>query len=121
MEEKNAVEKRICLGCGLEKRIKSFPVNGRKHRGRICSICKLKGITLPIKEQGIKKETRESVLKLNYVGKDDYIASYEFLKSIGYSLDKDIHEQFCKKYNLTPNNPKELFDNYFSPKDLDLV
>ena len=121
MEQNIPVEKKVCVACGLEKRIKSFNVYGRGKRSRVCSICKLKGKTIPDREYKVKKETKESLLKLQSVDKDDYIATYKFLESIGYSLDKDIHEQFCKKYNLTPNSPKELFDNYFSPKQLELI
>jgi hypothetical protein len=53
--------------------------------------------------------------------KRDYVESFIFLKAMGYSLDQDIHIQFCKKYGLTPNDPKKTFKNIFTVKDCDLI
>ncbi len=34
-----------------------------------------------------------------YVTEEDYNATYNFLRRIGYDTDKDVHQQFIQKYD----------------------
>jgi hypothetical protein len=53
--------------------------------------------------------------------KRDYVEAFVFLRAMGYDLTQDIHIQFCKKYGLTPNDPKQTFQNIFTVKDCYLI
>jgi hypothetical protein len=113
--------KKICKACGLEKKIKSFGKTSVGNRGNVCNICKASGNTI---KKGVKSDSRhvkDNALQLGNPTIKDYINTYEFLESIGYNLSEDIHEQFCKKYNITPNSPKQEFKNYYSKKDCGFI
>ena len=89
------------------------------NRAGVCSKCKALGITIPDKKK--KEPQKQNPLQLGFVQVKDYENAYKFLESAGYSLKEDLHIQFCKKYGLTPNSPKQIFNNHYSPKDLGLV
>jgi hypothetical protein len=122
MNELEPVEKKICKACGVEKLHKRFTKLASGNRAGVCNICRSLGNT--IKKGGSKKQPKKNIpLSLGFVQVKDYENAYKFLEKIGYKLNKkgDIHEQFCKKYGLTPNSPKEIFNNHYSPKDLGLI
>ena len=121
MNELEPVETKICRACGNQKKLKSFGKTSSGNRGNVCNICKSLGNTI---KKGVKGEhyvVKNNVLQLGNVSIDDYIKVYKFLKSIDYDLSQDIHIQFCKKYGLTPNSPKQTFKNHYSQKDCGLV
>ena len=121
MKELEPVEKKICRACGVEKLSKRFTKLASGNRAGVCNICKSLGNTIPNKKP--KEKKKNIPLSLGFVKVEDYENAYKFLEKIGYSLDKDkdIHEQFCKKYGLTPSSPKQKFNKHYSPKDLGLV
>jgi hypothetical protein len=121
MEQIEPVEKKICRACGIEKQISKFPSLTSGNRAGVCRICKATGRNIPKEKIGRKEPKKNNPLQLGNISIKDYENTYRFLESIGYSLKKDLHEQFCKKYGLTPSSPKQEFNNYYSPKDLGLV
>jgi hypothetical protein len=118
--ETTTTETKVCKACGIEKDIKQYHTAkgiGDGYTAR-CKKCKLDGLLIP-KEKKEKIEYRP--LTLAAPSMEDYIETYSTLKVMGYDLTKDIHEQFCKKYNLIPNNPKQKFKHHISQKDCGLI
>lgn len=96
------MDKVVCVGCNIEKSVESFHKSkafstGRNSKCRICVNNYNK-----IRNKTLKKETDPSLRGLIIVhpSKDDYHKMYLFLNSVGYDPSKDIHRQFCEKYNL---------------------
>ena len=120
MEQLKPLETKVCKACNIEKDIKNFHRQAAVSDGYMarCKKCKLVGKLIP-KEKKEKKEIRP--LTLANPSAQDYINMYKFMESIGYSLKEDLHIQFCKKYGLTPSNPKQTFSSYYSQKDCGLV
>ena len=114
-------ETKECRACNEIKSIiefnKAYGTDGLSSRCKIC-IRNKKLIPKELKEQPGRKEL---VMELYATSKKDYIQTYKFLESIGYSLSGDIHLQFCEKHNLTPRTPKKKFLNHYTQKDLGLV
>ena len=121
MEQIDPVEKKICLACEKEKKITSYSRTRNGNRPNVCNSCRSLGRTIP-NELKSSRARKSTTLRLGNPKMIDYEKCYKFLESAGYSLkEEDIHEQFCKKYGLTPNSPKKTFLNYYSPKDLGLI
>jgi hypothetical protein len=122
MEEKEPVEKKICKVCEKEKKTTSFTKLLSGNRGGVCNLCKSLGRTIKKENISSKKVTKNHPLSLGNVSIKDYVLMYQFLERAGYTLgNNDIHEQFCKKYNLTPRTPKKKFLNHYSQKDCGLI
>jgi hypothetical protein len=121
MEQLDPVEKKICLACGIIKKLKSFGKTPSGNRGNVCNTCKAYGRTIKKMEEVKVVKKTNSPLMMFSVKKEDYIIMYNFFKSIGYSLETDIHTQFCEKHNLKPKIRKEPFPNHYSPKDCGLI
>ena len=120
MEQIDPVEKKICRSCGVEKQTKRFTKLATGNRAGVCNLCRALGNT--IKDKITKKVMpKNNPLQLGFVQLKDYENAYRFLENIGYSLKEDLHIQFCKKYGLTPNSPKQIFNKHYSPKDLELI
>jgi len=120
MNELEPVEKKICRACGVEKLAKRFTKLASGNRAGVCNICKSLGNTIPNKAS--KKKPKKNIpLSLGFVQLKDYEDAYKFLELMGYSLKKDLHEQFCMRYGLTPNTPKQIFKNHHSAEDLGLI
>lgn len=123
------MEVKVCKACHVERTIrnfvksKAFP-DGYESR---CKICKSNGTKIMFLNSGKwskkNKKIRDSEYILPFTNplKRDYVESYIFLREIGYSLDQDIHLQFCKKYNLEPIVRQKKSISKYSPKDCDLV
>ena len=58
-----------------------------------------------------------SALKLTNTKKTDYCDMYRFLGKIGYDLTRDIHIQFCEKYNLPLKKRPSKSQNHYGPND----
>lgn len=123
--EKQDLQFKTCCACKKEKEIKSFYRNmmmpsGWESRCKLCRQNKLKCRKGKSKRNAAKPALK-NVPQLWNVRKRDWIETYEFLKSIGYDLSKNIHEQFCERYNLQPR--KRMYEKsiQYSPKDLGLV
>lgn len=120
MQQLEPLETKVCKACNIEKNIKHFHRQTAVSSGYMarCKKCKLDGKIIP-KEKKEKKEIRPLTLAAPQI--EDYIEMYKLMETIGYSLNGDIHEQFCKKYGLTPSNPKQIFLSHYSQKDLGLI
>lgn len=114
-------ETKVCRACNQIKSViefnKAYNTDGFSSRCKIC-IRNKKLIPKELKEQPGRKEL---VMELYSTSKKDYIQTYKFLESIGYSLSGDIHLQFCEKHNLTPRTPKKKFLNHYSQEDCGLI
>jgi 3-hydroxyacyl-CoA dehydrogenase len=125
MEEKEALKTKICKVCFKEKTIKNFYkctacVGGLLPR---CKSCYLSKQTVKrVEEKKIKNTKYDDSLKLTGVQASDWKGTFEFLKSIGYDLNRNIAEQFAEKYSLNykPRNVKERLGTRFTPKDFGL-
>ena len=120
MEQLKPLETKVCKACNIEKDIKNFHRQAAVSDGYMarCKKCKLDGILIP-KEKKEKIEFRP--LTLAAPSKEDYIEMYLTLKKMKYDLNKDLHIQFCERYGLKPNSPKQIFKSHISQKDLGLI
>jgi hypothetical protein len=121
MEQKEPVEKKICRACLVEKPVTRFQKLASGNRGGVCNLCKSTGRTIKKDTISTKAKKKNIELNLGNVHRTDYITTYKFLQSIGYSLEGDIHEQFCERHNLKPRQPKRKFLNHYSQKDCGLI
>jgi hypothetical protein len=119
MNDQNPVEFKICRACGKEKSVKQFhKQNAADGYTARCKACQNSGLLIPknkIKNNGVL------ALTLTGLKEGDYVDMYNFFERIGYSLDMDIHEQFCLKHGLKPSHPKQKFNYHFTAKDLGLA
>lgn len=125
-EKKEVLKTKICCACKKEKEIKSFYKNKMMPLGyeSRCKVCKQNKLKCNGRGEYGKKAGRpqlKNTPQLWNVRKEDWIETYEFLKSIGYDLNKNIHEQFCERYDLKPR--KRMYEKsiQYTPKDLGLV
>jgi hypothetical protein len=110
---------KLCRACNKEKKVSQFhKQNAADGYTARCKMCQNNGTLIP-KEKFVKNEIVP--LTLTGLKEGDYVDMYNFFQSIGYSLDTDIHEQFCIKYGLKPSNPRQTFNYHFSPEDLGLI
>jgi len=129
MNELEPIKTKICKACHIERTVKHFVKtkafsDGYESR---CNICKKNGIKIIPKNSGKWSKKNKKIRSSEYIlpftnpQKEDFYLAYTFLRNIGYSLDQDIHIQFCKKYGLDPivRNKKSI--SKYSPKDCDLV
>jgi hypothetical protein len=121
MNELEPVETKICRACEKQKKITSYSRTSSGNRAGVCNMCRSLGNTIKNKNLSQKEPTKNTPLQLGNPSQKDYENAYRFLENIGYSLKEDLHIQFCKKYGLTPNSPKQTFLNHYSQKDLGLV
>ena len=120
---------RYCAACKLDKPSKDFYRNKLLISGYETRCKKCKNNRIKINQDGPRYAHRKPYQQewanyFNIIGvtKDDYKSMYIFLNKVGYSLEENnIHEQFCKKWGLTPHKPKKPFKNTFTPKDFNLV
>jgi len=120
MNELEPIEKKICRACGFAKRLKSFQTLKSGNKGGVCNLCKSQGKRIP-REPKPSRIPKNIELQFGFIRKEDYVEMYEFMEKIGYELQFDLHEQFCKKYGLTPNSPKKTFKNHYTQKDCGLI
>ena len=121
--EKELVETRICCSCKKEKPIKSFYKSTAKSIADRCKLCNQQNKKcIDVIEKPVKKGRGNSDgPALFNVSKRDWEKTFLFLKQIGYDLNKDLHLQFCEKYNLEPKKRTYEASVIYSPKDLGLV
>jgi methylphosphotriester-DNA--protein-cysteine methyltransferase len=120
MEQLEPIEKKICRACNIAKKLKSFQTLKSGNKAGVCNLCKSQGKKIP-KEHKSKPVIKNIALQLGFIRKEDYVEMYKAMEKMGYNLSKDLHEQFCKKYGLTPNKPKQKFNNYYTQKDCGLI
>lgn len=110
---------KTCITCKKEKSVESFHKSKAYTDGRNskCAICVNNYNKIKNKEH--KKETDPSLrgMVILLPKKDDFHKMYLFLQSIGYDPSKDIHQQFCDKYNLTYKKRDVSQKNKFSYDD----
>lgn len=121
MEQFDPVERKICRACNVLKKLKSFPILKSGNRAGVCSICKSTGKKIPKENKSPKNKLKNIELQLGFIRITDYVETYKNLEKMGYSLNEDIHEQFCRKYGLTPHSPKKRFLNHYSQRDCGLI
>jgi len=111
---------KVCRACNIEKDVKHFHKQNAVSDGYMarCKKCKLDGKLIP-KEKKEKIEFRPLTLAAPSI--QDYTEMYLTLKKMKYDLNKDIHIQFCERYGLKPNIPKQTFLSHHSQKDLGLI
>lgn len=120
MTDAPVLKTKVCRACGIEKDVKEFHRQKGISDGYIarCKKCKNDGILIP-KDKKEKQEFRP--LTLAAPTEEDYTEMYLMLKKMKYDLSRDLHIQFCEKYGLTPNNPKQIFMHHISQKKLGLI
>jgi hypothetical protein len=106
-----------CNVCGKEKSVDSFHKCSTCKFGRqgTCKICKSQ-------KDKMKRGTDNPREKLQFPRMypttiDDYREMFLFLKDCGYDPTKNIHEQFCLRYGLTPKERNEKDVGRFSYQD----
>jgi hypothetical protein len=120
MNELEPVEKKICRACGFAKRLKSFQTLKSGNKAGVCNLCKSQGKTIP-KQSKPSRIPKNIELQFGFIRKEDYVEMYNAMEMMGYNLSQDLHEQFCRKYGLTANSPKQTFKNHYSQKDCGLI
>lgn len=123
LPKKEPLKTKICCACKKEKDWNSFYRNALMPSGweSRCKVCKNTRVSCRAKKSKVIKVQYRDAPHLHYVKKEDWIDTYDFLKLIGYDLTKNIHEQFCIKYNLEPKERTKEKSIQYSPKDLGLV
>jgi hypothetical protein len=117
------MEVRVCRACGLTKGLKSFGVNNSLSSGYSsrCKLCVMDGVKIvrPEKEPNLTPSERLS-LNLAFITKEDYINTFKALRIMGYDLTSElnIHQQFCKKYGLTPLKRKPVGKTIWTKEEL---
>lgn len=91
-----------CSTCGKFKKVESFSKNNRNKSGRDskCKICKNLYQKLGREKRGEVFTETLSYAKMSGLTKRDWCKTYEFLKSMGYDVTKDIHLQFTERHGL---------------------
>ena len=93
---------KVCVRCGKEKSISSFHNSKRFNdkKNSVCAIC----INNDNRERRVLQKEPERKIKVDYrsppPSMKDYCRAMEILSMMGYDLTKNIHEQFCEKFNL---------------------
>ena len=123
--EKQVLKSKICCSCKKEKELKAFYKNGyvsSGYDGR-CKLCRKKNLKCRGNKERVKvgRPKLQNAPQLWNVRKEDWIETFEFLKSMGYDLSKNIHEQFCVRHNLEPR--KRMYEKsiQYTPQDLGLI
>lgn len=127
IEKKSPMGNKVCCACEKEKPMTEYYKNknvlsGYSNKCKMCHIhgnlCRKKG----------KSSNRKTLIKKREVGpslfnvkKEDWIETYKFLESIGYDLNKNIHEQFCIKHGLKKKKRTYEKSIQYSPKELGLI
>lgn len=95
----NIITEKECSVCGLVKPITNFHNRSVEKDGynKKCKKCVTEYINRS-KKTNWKKKPRFGLTRLS---REHWCNMYELLKTIGYDIQRDIHEQFIKKYNIT--------------------
>lgn len=105
---------RVCKLCNKEKKDESFGKNKAYKSGynNVCKIC-LNSYQSEKRIKNKKIYETSSSLKLAGLKKTDWCSMYQFLKDLGYNVEKDIHLQFVEKRKLEyKNRPSKNTLNY---------
>lgn len=129
LPKKEVLKSKICCSCNELKEIQSFYKNKHVPTGyeSRCKVCKIEKKRCRAEKSYNRSKNlssgrpRQDAPQLWNVRKKDWIEAYEFLKSMGYDLTKNIHLQFCEKHNLKPR--KRMYEKsiQYTPKDLGLI
>ena len=123
--EKEVLKTKVCCACRKEKDITSFYRNIMMPTGweARCKLCKKDKVSCRAKTDRSKsgRPKQMSSPQLWNVKKEDWIETYNFLKSIGYDITQNIHEQFCLKHNLKKKKRTYEKSIQYTPKDLGLT
>lgn len=109
---------KTCNWCGLYKKISSFGKVAKNADGhnKVCKIC-LNAYHKRKRQEQDYPLRKLNLPRLSNVSKKDYCFMYEFLEKIGYDLQRDIHLQFCEKYNLKPKKRPSKHESRYKPDD----
>jgi hypothetical protein len=103
---------KVCRVCKREKSVESFYKrtsypDGLANECRICINVYAREYRKRKKQEQQEPEdkVRKSppAIRLSATRPDDYCEMWEFLSSIGYDVNGNVHLQFCNKYGLTPD------------------
>jgi hypothetical protein len=100
-----------CAECKVTKPISEFHkrVDNIDGLNKKCRMCVNEYQRERTKNKTKKPEDVSARFALNKPGVEEYQVMYKFLISAGYDITKDIHKQFCEKYNLVPK-PRNVKD-----------
>jgi hypothetical protein len=117
-EKNDLLKSQICCSCGKLKEIESFYRNQQYKSGRDakCKICKFNGSFCKKKPKSHYAPKNEALL-MRSVKKEDYCDLFTFFSALGYDLEKDIHLQFCERYDLKPKKRSNKDKSRYSPAD----
>jgi hypothetical protein len=128
MKDIKVTEDKRCEACEVIKPINQFYrnralIDGYERRCKNCHNNRIKINKNEPKYEKKKPYQQEWKNYFNIVGvtKNDYHDMYIFLRGIGYDLNQNIHEQFCKKWNITYVPQEKEFNYHFSPKDCNIL
>jgi hypothetical protein len=101
------MENKICKACLKDKPIKEFYKTTAILDGYMntCKKCKKEGRKIyreyptPSKFNIEYAKSEESYGRLSPASPDDYRLLYDFLSSMGYDVNGDVHQQFLDKWN----------------------
>jgi hypothetical protein len=121
-QEKEVLKTKLCCACEKEKPVKQFYkcklfIDGYMSR---CKSCRAKHIRCNLRKSRTTNESYPE-LSLHGVSRNDFIQTFRFLEKIGYSLQENIHKQFCERHNL-PTKKKIVEKGLrFTPEELGLI
>ena len=127
--EEQVLKSKICCACNKEKEITSFYKNAMMPSGweARCKTCRYEGCKCRKTKSYERSKNltsgrpKSNAPQLWNVRKKDWIETFEFLKSMGYDLSKNIHEQFCERHNLKPRKRMKEKSIQYTPQDLGLI
>jgi hypothetical protein len=103
-----------CITCEKEKDVKHFHKSSHYKDGRQsrCKICKLYGKSKqPHKHIKVEKDSWANNFSLAGCKDADFCKSYKLLTLLGYSVEGNVHLQFCEKYGLEPKKKQTRDEN----------
>jgi hypothetical protein len=112
---------KICKKCGVDKPLNEYH-KSKAFTDGLNSSC---GICVNEYNSNRNKEKRRTTIRdksnvffrLSNTPQKDYCSMFEFISVIGYDLNKDIHKQFCIKYNLPYKKREAKSKNKYTHTD----
>jgi len=113
---------KTCKNCKKQKPLSEFfkrnaSPDGLQNNCKVCTY-ELSKYYLKTKKERDEDKSKNRILTLIGVTKNDYCNMYELLSKLGYNVEMDIYPQFAKKWSLlVSNDPRNGPENHFTYKD----
>ena len=112
---------KVCKKCGIDKPINEYHkskafIDGFNNKCRGC-VNLYNSIRNKEKRILAKKDYTNVFFRLSNTPKRDYCSMFEFMDSIGYDINEDIHKQFCIKHNLPYKKRESKSKNLYTHCD----